>query len=251
MSEKNKVYALIFAGGRGKRMSDTDIPKQFMEVDGKTIIIRTLEHFSAHEEVDGIVIVCLESWIDELQRQIAEYGIHKVEWIIPGGETGFQSIHLGIEKLAESADPQDIVMLCDGVRPMLNKKLLSDCIAFSKEYGSAVPVTPSIDSILYSVDGKSSSQHYDRNEIFITQAPQGYRLSRIREAHKTAVERGMEAISSADLLIALKQEVHLFPGIRENIKVTTPEDLKTLRASYYYEHFKHFAKEEMNGNGKQ
>ena len=247
MSEKNRVYALIFAGGRGKRMSDTDIPKQFMEVDGKTIIIRTLEHFSAHEEVDGIVIVCLESWIGELEKEIAEYGIRKVQWIIPGGESGFMSIHLGIEKLAESADPQDIVLLCDGVRPMLNKKLLSDCISFTAEYGSAVPVTPSIDSILYSADGHSSAKNYDRNEIFITQAPQGYRLGRIREAHQTAVDRGMEAISSADLLIALGQEVHLYPGIRENIKVTTPEDLKTLRASYYYEHFTHFAKEEMNG----
>ena len=251
MTGNKKVYALIFAGGRGKRMNDSDIPKQFLEVDGKTIIIRTLRHFSDHEDVDAIVIVCLDSWIEELKRQIAEDGIRKVEWIIPGGETGFQSIHLGIEKLAESADPEDIVMLCDGVRPMLNRQLLSDCIRFSAEYGSAVPVTPSIDSILYSADGKSSSQHYDRNEIFITQAPQGYCLAKIREAHRIAVERKMEAISSADLLIALGQEVHLYPGIRENIKVTTPEDLKSLRASYYYEHFMHFAKEEMNGNGKQ
>ncbi len=247
MIKKHNVYALIFAGGKGKRMKDSDIPKQFLEVDGKSIIIRTLEHFSNHDMVDEILVVCLESWIDTLRNQIDNYGIRKVADIISGGITGFQSIHMGLDRISKSADEEDIVLLCDGVRPILNEKLITDCIRLAEEYGTAVPVTPSIDSILYSTDGKNCSKNYDRKAIYITQAPQGFKLSVIIKAHEIAIERKMEALSSADLLVELGMDIHIYQGIRENIKVTTPEDLNSLRATYYYEHFKNFAKEEMGG----
>ena len=248
MKKNNTVYALIFAGGIGRRMSESDIPKQFLEVDGKSIIIRTLEHFTYHEMVDKIVVVCLESWIEYLQADIARYRLPKIEKIIPGGDTGFQSIHLGLKVISAEASGEDIVLICDGVRPMLSESLLTNCINFSEEYGTAVPVTPSIDSILYSKDSKVSKTNYDRNSIFLTQAPQGFKLSIINEAHRIATDNNMEAISSADLMIELGREVHIYQGIRENIKVTTPEDLNSLRAIYYYEHFKHFAKEEMQND---
>ena len=106
-------------------------------------------------------------------------------------------------------------------------------------------LVPSIDSILFSTDGQSSKNNYDRNNIYLTQAPQGFMFEQIYNAHKIAKKNNMEAISSADLMIELGQEVHIFPGLRNNIKVTTPEDLKSLRAIYYYDHFSDFAKEEM------
>ena len=242
------VSALIFAGGVGERMNSKDIPKQFLEVDGKPIIIRTLEHFSDHDQVDNIVVVCLESWIGKLKEDIEKYRIKKVIEIISGGETGFQSIHKGLLRIAETSKDEDIVLICDGVRPMLSRQLISACIYDTLIYGMAVPVTPSIDSVLYSEDGVKCDKNLMRKKIYITQAPQGFLMKTIMKAHMEAEERNIESVSSADLLIELGYEVHIFRGIRENIKVTTPEDLDSLRAIQYYEHFKNFAKEEVNYN---
>lgn len=249
MPDKGTIYALIFAGGIGKRMHDADIPKQFLEVDGKPIIIRTLEHFSQNRDIDEIVVVCIESWIEKLNAMLDTYGIRKVSAVIPGGESGFQSIHKGILEIAGKAADDDIILICDGVRPQLTQELISRCVAETVSSGSAVPITPSIDSILYSEDGSESSRNFDRKKIYTTQAPQGYRFKLIRDAHIQAADSGIEAISSADLLINMGIGVHTFPGIRENIKVTTPEDLDFLRAYYYYEHFRNFAREEMNVHG--
>ena len=239
------ISALIFAGGVGSRMKSKEIPKQFLLVEGKPIIIHTLEHFSNHNMVDNIVVVCLESWIDELKKEIEKYNVKKVVGIIPGGETGFQSIHNGLERIAETSNDEDIVLICDGVRPMLSENLITTCIEDAKVYGTAVPVTPSIDSVLYSDDGCTCGKNIERSKIFITQAPQGYKMKTIMDAHDEAMAKGVESVSSGDLMIELGHEIHIFKGIRENIKVTTPEDLNSLRAIQYYEHFKNFSREEL------
>lgn len=237
--------ALIFAGGVGSRMKSKEIPKQFLTVDGKPIIIHTLEHFANHEMVDNIVVVCLESWIDELKLQIDKYSVKKIVGIIPGGKTGFQSIHNGLVRIAETAKDDDIVLICDGVRPMLSEELITTCIKDARKYDTAIPVTASIDSVLYSEDGQTCGKNIDRKTIYITQAPQGYKMKTIMDAHDEAMARGVESVSSGDLMIELGHEIHIFKGMRENIKVTTPEDLKMLRASHYYEHFKSFSREEL------
>ncbi|MGN0293655.1 MAG: 2-C-methyl-D-erythritol 4-phosphate cytidylyltransferase [Lachnospiraceae bacterium] len=239
------VAAVIFAGGVGARMKSADIPKQFIEVDGKPIIIRTLEIFSQHPEIDKICISCLESWIDVLKEQIEQYGIKKVEAIVPGGSNGYESIHNGLMAAAEGAQPDDLVLICDGVRPMISGELVSNCIRETKEYGSAVPVTPSIDSVLESKDGVNCSRNYPRSEMFITQAPQGFTFEKILWAHEEAEKRNItNPTSSCELLIELGETVHIFIGERQNIKVTTPEDLYTLRSHYYYQHYRRFAQEE-------
>lgn len=240
------AVALIFAGGVGTRMNSKDVPKQFLKVDGVSIIIRTIKHFEKHEKVERIVVVCLSSWIDELKRELDEFQIKKVTDILPGGETGFQSIHIGLERVSEIAGKEDIVLICDGVRPSLSRDLISNCIEDAERYGTAVPVTPSIDSVLYSDDGASCGKNISRKKIYITQAPQGYRLSIIMDAHDEAIRKGIESVSSADLMIELGHDVHIFKGIRENIKVTTVEDLNALRATQYYKHFRNFSMEEMN-----
>lgn len=242
------VTALIFAGGVGARMKSKEIPKQFLEVEGKPIIIHTIEHFAEHSLVDNIVVVCLDTWIDELKRQLEKYSVKKITGIIPGGKTGFQSIHNGLVRIQETSRDEDIVLICDGVRPMLSEKLITTCINDTRVYGSAVPVTPSIDSVLYSEDGISCRKNLVRKNIYITQAPQGYTMKVIMDAHDEAMEKGIESVSSGDLMIELGKEIHIFQGIRENIKVTTPEDLNSLRATQYYEHFKNFSREELRYN---
>jgi len=239
------VTALIFAGGIGIRMNSEDIPKQFLEIEGKPIIIHTVEHFALHEMVDHIIVVCLELWINRLKQDLERFAIRKVVGIVPGGDTGYRSIHNGLMRIAETAKDDDIVLICDGVRPMLSEKLITTCIMDTRIYGSAVPVTPSIDSVLYSEDGVHCSRNYERKKMFTTQAPQGFLMKKIMDAHMQAEEKQIEAISSGELLIELGQEIHIFQGMRENIKITTQEDLNALRATQYYEHFKNFSREEL------
>lgn len=241
------VTAMLFAGGIGARMQSSDLPKQFLEVGGKPIIIHTMEHFSKHPLVDAIVVACKEDWIEYLVGLVEQYAVKKVRAIVPGGDTGFASIHNGVVETAKlSSRPDDIILICDGVRPMLSAQLITDCIEHTKQYATAVPVTPSIDSLLYSADGESCRQSYDRNTMYITQAPQGYTMERILWAHAEAERRGiLNPISSGELFIELGESIHLFKGERFNIKVTTPEDLVLLRAQFYYENYKKFAKEEL------
>ena len=241
------VTAMLFAGGIGARMQSSDLPKQFLEVGGKPIIVHTMEHFARHPQVDGIVIACKEDWIDYLVELIQRFSVKKVRSIVPGGETGFASIHNGVVATASfSRETDDIILICDGVRPMLSEKLISDCISHTRQFKTAVPVTQSIDSLLYSNDRCSCSKSYDRNTMYVTQAPQGYTMERILWAHREAEKRGiLNPISSSELFIELGESVHLFRGERFNIKVTTPEDLVTLRAQFYYENYKKFAKEEL------
>ncbi len=241
------ITAMLFAGGVGSRMKSSDMPKQFLKVAGKPIIIRTVEHFERHSEVDDIVIACKADWIDYLNELLKQYEIKKVRAVIPGGETGYESIHNGVVETAKVAKAKDdIILICDGVRPMLSEKLITNCIENTRKYGTAVPVTPSIDSLLYSEDGELCKKSYKRSSMYITQAPQGYTMEKILWAHSEAEKRGItNPVSSSELFIELGEAVHLFIGERTNIKVTTPEDMDTLRASFFYKHFKQFAEEEL------
>lgn len=239
------VHTVIFAGGTGTRMSTSSIPKQFIEVDGIPIIIRTVEHFAKHPMVDDIVIVSIESGIELMNRLLEDYKVPKVKSVIPGGETGYESIHRGLLEVSKDAAPDDIVLICDGVRPIISEKTITNCIELAREKGSAVPVVQCIDSVLFSTDGKTCDSNYPRQQMFTTQAPQGYTMEKILWAHDQ-VDAGRDAdlTSSADLLISLGETVNMFYGERDNIKVTTPEDLHALRSHYYYEHYKNFAREE-------
>ena len=240
------VHVVIFAGGVGARMKSLDIPKQFIDVEGKPIIIRTLENFANHPSVDDIVISCLADKIDYMWDLIAKYKIHKVTSVVKGGENGHGSIQNGLVEVQKFSKDNDIVLICDGVRPLISKQLISDCIETAEQYETAVPVTPSIDSVLQSEDGETCSKSLPRKQMYITQAPQGFKMKRIMDAHDKAEELGItNPISSSELLIELGQTVHIFKGERDNIKVTTPEDLQFLRSRYYYKSFKNFAKEEL------
>ena len=240
------VHTVIFAGGVGARMKSLDIPKQFINVDGQPIIIRTLENFSTHPQVDDIVISCLADKIDYLWDLIAKYKVQKVTSIVPGGENGHGSIHNGLVEVQKFSSPDDVVLICDGVRPLISHQLISDCIETASKYETAVPVTPSIDSVLQSEDGETCCKSLPRKQMYITQAPQGYTMRKIMHAHDEAERLGISnPISSSELLIELGETVHIFKGERDNIKVTTPEDLQFLRSRYYYKSFKNFAKEEL------
>lgn len=224
--------ALIFAGGSGTRMNSRGRPKQFLQFYGKELIIHTLENFQNHPEVDGIVIVCIEEWIDYLKKILSKYQIDKVRDVVPGGSTGQESIYNGICAIKKFAPDDSIVLVHDGVRPFVTEALISDCIKSVKEHGSAITVTPAIETIATIENGKISTIT-DRSKCFHAKAPQCFILGELLAAHEKArVEGNTNMIDSASLMKYYGHELYTVLGNFDNIKITTPADFYTFKALY-------------------
>lgn len=226
------VIAVIFAGGIGERMKTTSKPKQFLEMHGKPIIIYTLEHFENHEEVDAIVISCVYEWIPYLEQIIEKYNILKVKKIVPGGCTSQMSIYNGLieaDKLAQKA--RSIVLIHDGVRPMINKKVISDCINKVKNYGSAITSAIVKETIMV-VNGDNSIDYIpDRKDSRVAKAPQCFWLDEILDVHEKALDDQLyDFIDSCTMMQYYGHSLFLIDGPYKNIKVTTPDDFYIMRA---------------------
>lgn len=225
--------AVIFAGGVGSRMHSKDRPKQFLEMYNKPIIIHTLEHFENHPMIDAIAVVCIESWIPYLNELLYKYRIEKVKKIVPGGETGQLSIYNGLKAAKEIAgEEKSIVLIHDGVRPLINEKLITDNIEAVKKYGSAITTAKVKETILV-VNEEDSSIDYipNRKDSRVAKAPQSFWLNDILNAHeKSLVEGEMNCIDSCTMMQKYGVRMHLIDGPSQNIKITTPEDFYTMRA---------------------
>lgn len=224
--------ALIFAGGTGKRMSSRSKPKQFLEMHGKPIIIYTLEHFEYHDRIDAIVVVCIENWIEELKGLLKRYGITKVKKIIPGGETGHDSIFLGLCSMKEFAQEKDIVLIHDGVRPLINAELITQNIEAVKEYGSAITSEAARESVVCSRDGKNISEVPPRAQMYTAKAPQSFFYGEILRLYERAQADGVKCIDSSHLCSIYHHPMHLIESTKNNIKITDPADFYIYRALY-------------------
>lgn len=229
---KEKVIAVIFAGGIGQRMYSKSKPKQFLELHNKPIIIHTLEKFSYDDRVDAIVIACLEEWIPYLKDLIHRYNVQKVERIVCGGKNGQGSIYNGLCAAKEVAkDHPAIVMIHDGVRPFINDQVISDNIHMVKKHGSAITTGEVKETIL--VVGNEDCIDYitDRNKSRVAKAPQSFWLKDILSAHERAIAEGkFDFIDSCTMMHHYGFPLHLVDGPNQNIKITTPEDFYTMRA---------------------
>lgn len=226
--------AVIFAGGVGTRMNAKSRPKQFLELNGKPIIIYTLELFDNHPEIDGIVVVCLESWIPFLEKMIRKFEINKVLSIVPGGMTGQESIYKGLcetEKIANFYHNEDcIVLIHDGVRPLITEETISDNIVKVKECGSCITVVPAIETIVIK-DNNGNLTIPKRSDSMLARAPQSFYLRDILSAHRKSKEEGKEDfIDSCSLMSYYGHRLGVVQGPMENIKITTPTDFYVLRA---------------------
>ena len=222
-------YVLIFAGGHGVRMNSSAVPKQFIEVNGKSIIIHTLELFDGMDEIDGIQVVCLADWIDELRRQIADHGIRKVMSIVPGGETGQMSIYNGLVSMRDAGlDQNSLVMIHDGVRPLVSRETIRRNLEVATEFGNAITVSPCTETvILASGDG---TQVLDRNMCQMARAPQTFRLGEIITHYEMCIANGQTScIDSATIVTSHGCALHTVEGNPENIKITTPMDVCLFR----------------------
>lgn len=226
------VKALIFAGGTGRRMNLRSKPKQFLEAYGKPIIIYTLEHFEYHEQVDEIVVVCIKEWINELQGLLERYGIHKVKRIIPGGETGHDSIFLGLNSMRDDTEKEDIVLIHDGVRPLINGELIAENIKAVKKYRNGITSEAAVESILRSRDGLKIDEVPKRSEMYVAKAPQSFYYMDILQLYERAQSEGVKTIDSAHLCNIYNEEIHIVPSTKYNIKITEPADYYIFRALY-------------------
>lgn len=225
--------AVIFAGGVGSRMHSKERPKQFLEMYNKPIIIHTIEHFENHPMIDAIVVVCVEDWIDYCKSLLYKFRIEKVKAIVPGGATGQLSIYNGL-KAAEkiSGDEKSIVLIHDGVRPLINDKIITDNINSVKENGSAITTAVVKETILVVNDGTSTIDYVpSRKNSRVARAPQSFWLKDILVAHEKALSEGItNCIDSCTMMQHYGFNLFLVDGPGENIKITTPEDFYTMRA---------------------
>jgi len=225
--------AVIFAGGVGSRMHSKERPKQFLEMYNKPIIIHTLEFFQNHPMIDAIVVVCIENWIPFLEKLIYKYRIEKVRVVVPGGETGQLSIYNGLKAAKEMAkNEKAIVLIHDGVRPLITEKLITDNIESVKRYGSAITTAKVKETILVVSDEDSSIDYVpSRKNSRVAKAPQSFWLDDILSAHEKALKKGETTwIDSCTMMQEYGFKMHLIDGPSQNIKITTPEDFYTMRA---------------------
>ncbi len=224
--------AVIFAGGVGSRMNSKSKPKQFLEMHGKPIIIHTLELFEANDQVDARVVSCIESWIPYLNDLIERYGLKKVREVVPGGTTGQGSIYNGLCSAERAANGEkSIVMIHDGVRPLITQKTINDNIESVKTHNSAITCVPVQETVM--VVRKDNSIDYipDRSLSRLARAPQSFWLEDIIGAHRKAIAEGIDTfIDSCTMLQYYGFEMYLIDGPKENIKITTPDDFYIMRA---------------------
>lgn len=226
-----KNIGLIIAGGVGARMQQ-DIPKQFINVNNKPVIIYTLEAFQNHPSIDAISVVCLEGWHDVLRAYAKQFGITKLENVVNGGPQGQDSIRNGIQDVASRhSDPDDIVLIHDAIRPMVSAEIISDNIRVCRQYGNATTVVPCNTAMLKSEDNLVSETQLLRNTVKMTQTPQSFFIQDILAAHQEALDKGITAsIASCTMYIELGRKVYLSKGSEKNLKLTTTDDIEIFQA---------------------
>lgn len=222
---------VIFAGGAGRRMHTKSRPKQFLEYQGKPIIIYTLELFDNHPQIDAISVVCVEDWMPFLEKMLKKFEINKVYKIVPGGETGQDSIYNGLVAASEiSKSNDDIVLIHDGVRPLITEQTITDNIEKVKEVGSCITCIPATETFI--VDQPDGSLEIPtRANSLIARAPQSFYLKDILAAHEQARNEGRhDFIDSCTMMHHYGHQLGKVIGPMENIKITTPTDYFVFKA---------------------
>lgn len=224
---------VIFAGGVGRRMNTKGKPKQFLEVHGKPIIVHTIDIFQNTEAIDAVVVVCVSDWLDYMNNLVERFNLTKVKAVVAGGETGQISIFKGLEAAEQLATDDAVVLIHDGVRPLINEEVINANIKSVKETGSAVTSVRAKETVVLVNDSSKISEVVDRTRSFIAKAPQSFYLSDILSVERDAISKGItDAIDSSTLMGMYNRELTIVEGPYENIKITTPDDFYMFKALY-------------------
>lgn len=224
--------ALIIAGGSGSRMNQ-DIPKQFINVYDKPVLIYTLEGFERHPEIDLIEVVCLDGWHDILWAYAKQFNITKLKWVISGGSSGQESIRNGVFNLESKCNKDDIIIIHDGIRPMVDETVLSDVIVKCKQYGNAVTSLPYNEQIFKMKNDISTEEYIPREMLRRVSTPQAYQFGKLDWAYHEAFEKGIGIHGSSytnTMMVDLGETLYFAAGSDKNIKLTTKDDLELFKA---------------------
>lgn len=227
-------YALILAGGVGQRMRTSGMPKQFLEVFGKPIIVYTLEKFERCKDIDKIVIVCNAAWLDYMKESLSRYSLSKIIEVVPGGKDRQESVKNGIDSISRnSGKEEDIVVIHDGVRPLVQGAIISENIRIAKKYGSAMTVKPAIESVIVTSSDEVGIENFKkRNDTYNLTAPQSFRLNILEKTYgkENDAEYPMPVLDTAIAYTMLGNNIHIVKENNNNLKITTPEDYYILKA---------------------
>lgn len=231
-------YALILAGGLGLRMGQSvDLPKQFYHLAEKPVLMHTLDIFERCVEISAVAVVCLPTWEPYLQECLGRYGIQKVRWVVPGGHLRQESVYNGLCELEKHCSPQDLVVVHDGVRPFVHQAVIAENIRVAAERGTAMTVTPATDTLITSPDGATAWEAMVRDHTFAVQTPQTYRLGEGLALYRKAYAAGREnTINCCELFLEFGRPVEMVWGNKNNIKLTTEDDIAFLKVLHELYH---------------
>ena len=224
--------AIILAGGTGQRMQQ-EIPKQFINVNDKPLIIYTLEAFQKHPKVDCILVVCIDGWHDILRAYAKQNGIDKLKWIINGGTSGQESIRNGVFALENICKSDDIIIIHDGIRPLVDENVLSDVIVKCSIYGNAVTSMPYNEQIFIKNDEETTTQYIPRETLRRVSTPQAYKYEKLLWGYKKAFAENIGIMGTSytnTMMVDLGEELHFAIGSDKNIKIKTQDDLDLFKA---------------------
>lgn len=227
-------HAVIIAAGHGSRMGQ-DIPKQFVNVYDRPVLVYTLEGFQAHGGIDTVTVVCLDGWQDMVRAYCSQFGIEKLVDIVPGGATGQESIRNGVYSLDGRAQEGDLVVIHDGVRPLVDASVLTDVLEVAAEHGNAVTSMPYNEQIFVVGEGDptTTDEYIPRETLRRVSTPQAYEWSLLRRSYERAFAEGIGIEGSSytnTMMVQLGETLHFAKGSDKNIKLTTRDDLEMFKA---------------------
>ena len=226
--------AVILAGGVGARMGEA-VPKQFIDVYGKPVLVYVLEVFQNHPQIDAIYVVGVEGWHDAIRSYSEQFGISKLRGVFPGGKSAQESIRNGIYGLESVAESDDVVVIHDGVRPLVDDFVLADVIACCKKNGNAVSAMPHNEQ-LFVVSGNDASEtglYIPRETVRRVVTPQAYKYGKLLLSYRKAFESGVGIGPSSyanTMMVDLGETLHFSAGSDRNIKLTTKDNLEIFKA---------------------
>ena len=222
--------ALLTAAGSGSRMHQ-DIPKQFLHINNKPIIIYTMEAFEHNPQIDAMIVITLDSWKDFIWAYAKQFNITKLKWVVSGGASGQESIYNGLMALKAECKETDVILVHDGNRPLITNDIIANSLSVFSNFGSAVADIPCTEAVFKSVDGFSSTISIPREKLFRTQTPHTYTLGKLLWAHEQAKKKNIiNTTATCTLMQQLGETIYLSKGSEKNFKLTTLEDIDIFRA---------------------
>lgn len=224
--------AMILAGGTDNRFQ-MSVPKQFVNVYNRPVIVYTLEAFQKHDEIDAIMVSCLDGWQEMVRAYAKQFNITKLRWVIPGGRDGQASARNGILALKDECRGDDMVILHDSIRPFVSQEIITDSLRVCRMHGMGVAAVRTMDTIMKTNDGVVGTESISRYAIIRIQTPQAYRMDKLWDVHEKAIERGITGeVDTNSVISRLGEPVYFSKGSDLNMKINTVEDVEMFKALY-------------------